>query len=78
MIKVRILPPPGWKAKKLDERYWLELPDGATLADALAAIKMPKLVAKAFFVSINGALARPGDELLDGDSVAFFPIVTGG
>ena len=78
MIKVRIMLPPGWSRKMLDERYWIELADGATLADALAAVKMPRLIAKAFFVRVNGALAKLSDQLSDGDSVSFFPLVTGG
>ena len=78
MIKVRMMLPPGWSKKMLDERYWVELKDDAVLADALAAVKMPQLLAKAFFVSVNGALASPLDKLEDGDSISFFPVVTGG
>jgi len=78
MIKVRVILPPGWSKKKLDERYWLELEDDATLADALAAVKMPKLLAKAFFVSVNGAHASSKEKLKNGDSISFFPLVTGG
>ena len=78
MIKVRILLPPGWRGEKLDERYWLELDDDATLADALAAVRMPRILAKAFFVSINGALSRTDAKLHDGDSISFFPIAHGG
>jgi molybdopterin converting factor small subunit len=78
MIKVRVMLPPGWRGKKLDERYWLELDDGATLADALSAVRMPRIIARAFFVSINGALARTDTRLSDGDSISFFPIAHGG
>lgn len=78
MIKVRVLPPPGWSKKNLDERYWLELADDATLADALKAIKMPRPIAKAFFVCVNGVYSKSNAKLQDGDSVSFFPIVHGG
>jgi len=78
MIKVRVMLPPGWSRKMLDERYWLELEDDATLADALAAVKMPKPLAKAFFVSVNGTFSNSKEKLKDGDSIAFFPTVTGG
>ena len=78
MIKVRVMPPPGWSRKMLDERYWLELNDDAKLSDVLSAIKMPKLVARAMFVSVNGALSRTNTNLRDGDSVSFFPIAHGG
>ena len=78
MIKVRVLPPPGWSRKMLDERYWLELKDEAKLSDVLAAIKMPKLLAKAMFVSVNGTLSGADTRLENGDSVSFFPIAHGG
>ena len=78
MIKVRVLPPPGWSRKMLDERYWIELNDDAKLSDVLAAIRMPKLLAKVMFVSVNGTLSRANTRLEDGDSVSFFPIAHGG
>jgi len=78
MIKVRVMLPPGWSKKMLDERYWIELADGATLADALAAVRMPRPLAKAFFVSVNGSFSSSKVKLQDGDSIAFFPTVTGG
>jgi len=70
--------PPGWSKKMLDERYWIELEDDATLADALAAVRMPRPLAKAFFVSVNGTFSSSKVKLNDGDSIAFFPTVTGG
>jgi len=78
VIKVRVLPPPGWSRKMLDERYWIELEDNAKLSDALAAIKMPGLLARAMFVCVNGALSKTDTKLEDGDSVSFFPIAHGG
>jgi len=62
----------------LDERYWLELNDEAKLSDVLAAIRMPKFVARAMFVCVNGALSKTNADLRDGDSVSFFPIAHGG
>ena len=62
----------------LDERYWLELGDNAKLSDVLAAIKMPRLVARAMFVTVNGSLSKTNTQLEDGDSVSFFPIAHGG
>ena len=78
MIKVRVLPPPGWSRKMLDERYWLELKDDAKLSDALSAISMPRILARAMLVCVNGALSKTNVSLEDGDSVSFFPIVHGG
>ena len=62
----------------LDERYWLELNDGAKLSDALGAIRMPKLIARALFVCVNGAVSKTNAGLSDGDSISFFPIAHGG
>ena len=78
MIKVRVMPPPGWSRKMLDERYWIELEDNAKLSDVLAAIRMPRLVARMMFVCVNGSLSKTNLALEDGDSVSFFPIAHGG
>lgn len=78
MIRVRVTAPPGCSRKRLDERGWMELPDGARLSDVLMAIRMPKILARILMVSINGAAATPDTELTNGDSVAFFSIVSGG
>jgi molybdopterin converting factor small subunit len=78
MIRVRVTAPPGCSRKRLDERGWMELPDGARLSDVLRAIRMPKILARILMVSINGAAATPDTELINGDSIAFFSIVSGG
>ena len=78
MIKVRVMLPPGFKRDMLDERNWIELPDGATLSAALKAVRVPKLLAKTMFVCVNGALLKTNTMLNDGDSVSFFPIAHGG
>ena len=78
MIKVRVMLPPGWSKKMLDERYWLQLHDDAKLSDVLSVIKMPRLVARLMFISVNGALSKTDVKLCDGDSVSFFPIAHGG
>ena len=78
MIKVRVMPPPPWSRKKVDERYWLTLQDDAKLSDLLAAIRVPKLLARALLVSVNGKLSKTDTGLKDGDSVSFFSIAHGG
>ena len=78
MIRVRITPPPGWTGKRIDERGWVELRDGARLLDVLKEIRMPRLVARVFLVSINGTMSKADTLLRDGDSIAFFPIPYGG
>ena len=64
------------------DRRSLELPDGSSVADALAALRsahpaleplMPHLA-----VAVNGALARPDDAVPDGAELALLPPVSGG
>ena len=72
--------PPGWGSRRkiLDERYWLELEDNAKLSDLLAVLKMPRLLARAMFICVNGSLSKTSASLENGDSVSFFPIAHGG
>lgn len=64
------------------DRVALDLPDGASVADAwrLLATRYPAIAPHAEFVrgARNGAYARWDDALADGDLVAFLPPVSGG
>jgi molybdopterin converting factor small subunit len=54
----------------------MEVPKGATLADLVDRLKLPREEVKVFFV--NGR-ARPMDWPLDaGDEVGIFPLIAGG
>jgi molybdopterin converting factor subunit 1 len=66
----------GWAQQRL------ELEDGATLADALAALdravpalNLPK---RTIYVAVNQEYAKGAQVLQDGDEVAIFPPVSGG
>jgi len=78
MIRVKVFPPAFCNFDKLDERGWLDLPDGAKLSDVLRDIRMPKALAKCFQVSVNSVRAKPDTVLEDGDVVGFFWLLTGG
>jgi molybdopterin converting factor subunit 1 len=60
----------------------VEVPDGATIEDAWAALKVlhPAVAAGRPYVRFarNGEYARPEDSLSDGDEVACIPPVSGG
>ncbi len=59
----------------------LELPDGATVADALAAVRRDPAAAKlppSPMVAVNLKYARPAAVLAEGDEVALIPPVAGG
>lgn len=78
MIRVKIIPPPGADRSKMDERGWVALPDGATMQDALRAVRCSPLVAKLLLASVNGERVPFSTRLNDGDVVGFFMLCTGG
>ncbi len=78
MIRVRVSPPPFFDRRKLDERGWIELPDGATLRDVLKVIGLPAALPGVMRASVNGALARRETVLRDRDTVGFVSMVSGG
>ena len=78
MIQVKIIPPPGSDRSKLDERGWVELPDGATLRDALRVVRCSPAIAKLLLASVNGERVPFSTRLSDGDVVGFFLLCTGG
>ena len=54
----------------------VELADGATPADAIAALELPRDLARLVFVNdVQATLTQP---LRDGDSIGFFSVVVGG
>lgn len=77
-MKVKVFPPRGCDRSALDERSWIELPEGSTVGDVLKIIKCSPLRAKLLLVSVNGERAKFKHVLHDGDVVGFFSLVTGG
>ena len=56
--------------------FVVELPEGATLADLVSRLKLPREEVKVFFVK---GRARPAGWLLEqGDEVGIFPLIAGG
>jgi len=78
MIRVKIIPPAGSDRSRLDERGWAELPDGATLRDALRVVRCNPAVAKLLLASVNGERVALSTQLQDGDVIGFFQLCTGG
>ena len=63
------------------DAWHLELPDGATVADALAAVRREPAAARlppSPLVAVNLKYAKPDVRLSDGDEVALIPPVAGG
>ena len=78
MIKVKVFPPLGCDRSALDEKSWIELPDGSIVWDVLKIIKCSPAKAKLLLVSVNGERAKLSRKLSDGDVVGFFSLVSGG
>jgi molybdopterin converting factor subunit 1 len=79
-IQVRLFATLRQQAGWAQQRF--ELPDGATLADALAAVdhavpglNLPK---RTVYVAVNQEYAKGVQVLHEGDEVAIFPPVSGG
>ncbi len=77
-MRVKVLPPHGCDRSALDERSWVELPDGSKVSDVLRLIRCSPVKAKLLLVSVNGERSPIGVELHDGDVVGFFFPATGG
>ena len=77
-MRVKVLPPAGCDRSRLDEKSWMEIPEGSDVEYVLNAISLGKLKAKLLLVSVNGERAKLNQKLNDGDVVGFFMPVTGG
>lgn len=77
-MRVKVIPPAGSDRSALDERSWIDIPEGSTVGDVLKIIKCNPVKAKLLMVSVNGERSSLKQELRDGDVVGFFSLVTGG
>ena len=77
-MRVKVLPPHGCDRSALDERSWMDLPEGGTVRAVLRLIRCSPVKAKILLVSVNGEHSTLNRELCDGDVVGFFFPVSGG
>ena len=77
-IRVKVFPLHGCDLSVLDDRYWMEIEEGSTVADVLKRIRINPLKAKLFLLSVNGERSPLSRELKDGDVIGFFRLVYGG
>ena len=77
-MRIKVFTPLGMHSDRLDERGWMELDEGSTLADALKKLGMPKLLAKTFMVRLNSEELPMNTPLHDGDMISFFSLICGG
>jgi len=77
-MRVKVIPPMGCDRSRLDERSWMEIPEGSTVHDVLRIIRCNPVRAKLLFVSVNGERTELRRVLKDGDVIGFFSLVSGG
>jgi len=77
-MKIKVLPPHGCDRSCLDERGWMEVPEGTKVWDVLRMIRCNPLKAKILLVSRNGMRTTLHAELQDGDILGFLMPVSGG
>ena len=77
-MRVKVFPPVGCKRDCLDERGWMEIPEGSTVSDVLNKIHCSRLKAKLLLCSLNGERVDLNAPLKDGDVIGFFSPVSGG
>jgi molybdopterin converting factor small subunit len=75
-VRVRVYAPAYADHGALDEKGFLELPEGAKLRDVYRALKLRPLAR--IFCLLNYERAKSGVPLKDGDVVSFFSVVGGG
>ena len=75
-MKVTVIP--GSWAQKYVQREWLtvELPESATVADAITAARVPADAVG--FAVISGSAVRKDHKLTDGAEVTLYPPIVGG
>ena len=78
MIRVKVFPPYGCDRSALDEKSWMEIPDGSSVSDVLKIIRLNPVKAKLLLISVNGERASLSRKLKDGDVIGFFIPVSGG
>lgn len=78
LMRIKVLAPYGCDVSALDEKSWIEVPEGTKVADVLTVIRCSRLKAKILLISVNGERVSLNTVLHDGDVLGFFIPVSGG
>jgi len=78
MIKVKVFTPFGLANKKLDEKGWMELPEGTTFGRAVSQLGMPGPISKICMIRLNGEAQPLHTPLKSGDIISCFVFLGGG
>lgn len=77
-MRVRVYPPPFGKADSIDEKGFVDLPEGTTLKALLKRLKVPFRVGMVHLCLVNQEKARLSQVLREGDTVSFLVLLSGG
>jgi molybdopterin synthase catalytic subunit len=79
-VRIKVLLFAALKERAGAAEFEVELPDGATVAEAARAVEQQRsgLTLKGAMAAVNEVYARADHRLGDGDVLAFIPPVTGG
>lgn len=77
-MKIRVYAPPLADPSAIDADGFVELPDGATLGELLALLRVPLRPLAVRLCMVNWRRASLRTTLRDGDSVGFVGLLPGG
>ncbi|MEG0980109.1 MAG: MoaD/ThiS family protein [Oscillospiraceae bacterium] len=77
-MKIELYAPSMCDLSRLDDKGYLDLPEGTTYGEALKIIKLPFVWRKIFPCLLNYEKASLKTVLKDGDTISIFTPITGG
>ena len=77
-MKIRVYAASFCSVEDIDEDGCLELPEGAVLNDVYKKLKVPFLLRRVLFATVNYGKVGLKTKLQDGDVVSFFSALGGG
>lgn len=77
-MKITLILPGHIDHSLLDKDNRIDMPEGATLEDLFAILKLPNKLHNADLSLVNGSRVELATKLTEGDTVSFFPVLAGG
>lgn len=77
-MRIKVMVPLALRRSQIDERGWIEVPEGTTLSQLVHKLGLPGTLLKALFLSVNGIRVPLSTELKDGDVVSIIAPLAGG
>jgi molybdopterin converting factor small subunit len=77
-MRIRVYAPPFADHTRIDDDGFVELPEGYTLDDLLGYLRVPLRWGTVVLFMVNYEHVKPSRVLLDGDTVSFLSLFSGG